>query len=100
MSRLDKDIVEPDGRAMWGEVAGGKFAVLRCERVPRGELRVEKMNEAGGTATENAAEMVRDGAPASEPGFLWDFWYPAMPSARIRGRRLASAMLLEVPLVL
>jgi len=100
MSRLDKDIVEPDGRAMWGEVAGGKFAVLRCERVPRGELRVEKMNEAGGTATENAPEIVRDGALATDPGFLWDFWYPAMPSARIRGRRLASAMLLEVPLVL
>jgi phenylpropionate dioxygenase-like ring-hydroxylating dioxygenase large terminal subunit len=61
---------------------------------------VEKTNEAGGTATENAAEMVRDGALTTEPGFLWDFWYPAMPSARIRGRRLATAMLLEVPLVL
>ena len=58
------------------------------------------MNEAGGTATENAPEIVRDGALATDPGFLWDFWYPAMPSARIRGRHLATAMLLEVPLVL
>ena len=58
------------------------------------------MNEAGGTATENAPEIVRDGALAADPGFLWDFWYPAIPSARIRGRRLATAMLLEVPLVL
>jgi len=43
--------------------------------------------------------------PASEParddaGFLWDFWYPALRSAEITGNRLATAMLLEVPLVL
>jgi phenylpropionate dioxygenase-like ring-hydroxylating dioxygenase large terminal subunit len=31
---------------------------------------------------------------------LWDFWYPALQSAEIRGRALATAMLLEVPLVL
>jgi phenylpropionate dioxygenase-like ring-hydroxylating dioxygenase large terminal subunit len=35
-----------------------------------------------------------------ELGFLWDFWYPALPSAEIVGNRLAAAMLLEVPLVL
>jgi phenylpropionate dioxygenase-like ring-hydroxylating dioxygenase large terminal subunit len=33
-------------------------------------------------------------------GFLWDFWYPAVRSAEIRGRKLVKAMLLEVPLVL
>jgi phenylpropionate dioxygenase-like ring-hydroxylating dioxygenase large terminal subunit len=33
-------------------------------------------------------------------GFLWDFWYPAALSAQIRGRKLITAMLLEVPLVL
>jgi phenylpropionate dioxygenase-like ring-hydroxylating dioxygenase large terminal subunit len=40
--------------------------------------------------------------PASgpDPGFLWDFWYPALRSNQIRGNKLATAMLLEVPLVL
>src|SRR5260370_13847232 len=47
-----------------------------------------------------------DGAAAKEPsreadaGFLWDFWYPAVRSAEIRGHKLVTAMLLEVPLVL
>ena len=47
-----------------------------------------------------------NGAAASEPereadlGFLWDFWYPAIRSTEIVGSRLATAMLLEVPLVL
>jgi phenylpropionate dioxygenase-like ring-hydroxylating dioxygenase large terminal subunit len=41
-------------------------------------------------------------ALAGEPdaGFLWDFWYPAVRSAEIRGTKLVTAMLLEVPLVL
>jgi phenylpropionate dioxygenase-like ring-hydroxylating dioxygenase large terminal subunit len=39
-------------------------------------------------------------APESDPGFLWDFWYPALRSTEIAGRRLATATLLEVPLVL
>jgi phenylpropionate dioxygenase-like ring-hydroxylating dioxygenase large terminal subunit len=37
---------------------------------------------------------------AGDPGFLWDFWYPAVPSSAIRGRALVTAMLLEIPLVL
>src|SRR5271168_4059705 len=37
---------------------------------------------------------------AGDLGFLWDFWYPALRSAEIRGRGLVTAMLLEVPLVL
>jgi len=47
-----------------------------------------------------------DGATAKEPalgvdaGFLWDFWYPAARSSAIRGHKLVTAMLLEVPLVL
>ncbi len=47
-----------------------------------------------------------NGAPESDParetdlGFLWDFWYPALRSTEITGKRLATAMLLEVPLVL
>ena len=42
-----------------------------------------------------AADPAREDA-----GFLWDFWYPAARSSAIRGRRLVTAMLLEVPLVL
>src|SRR5229473_2963880 len=47
-----------------------------------------------------------DGAAAKGPGrdaeagFLWDFWYPAARSGEIRGNRLVTATLLEVPLVL
>src|SRR5258707_14553135 len=47
-----------------------------------------------------------DDAAAKEPGrgadtgFVWDFWYPAVRSSLIRGKRLVTAMLLEVPLVL
>src|SRR5258708_19927590 len=37
---------------------------------------------------------------ATDAGFLWDFWYPALRSEEIRGKKLATAMLLEVPLVL
>ena len=36
----------------------------------------------------------------ADAGFLWDFWYPAIRSSEIRGSKLATAMLLEVPLVL
>lgn len=35
-----------------------------------------------------------------DAGFLWDFWYPALRSEAVRGRSLATSMLLEVPLVL
>ncbi len=39
-------------------------------------------------------------ARETDPGFLWDFWYPAVRSTEITGNRLVTAMLLEVPLVL
>jgi phenylpropionate dioxygenase-like ring-hydroxylating dioxygenase large terminal subunit len=45
-----------------------------------------------GAAGEAAAE--------ADAGFLWDFWYPAARSSEIGGKKLATAMLLEVPLVL
>ena len=31
---------------------------------------------------------------------LWGFWYPALRSDQVRGRKLQRAMLLEVPLVI
>ena len=41
--------------------------------------------------------------PADSPGdpnALYGFWYPALRSPQVRGRKLATAMLLEIPLVL
>jgi phenylpropionate dioxygenase-like ring-hydroxylating dioxygenase large terminal subunit len=46
-----------------------------------------------------AANSARNSG-AEDPGFLWDFWYPAVRSSAIRGRALVTAMLLEIPLVL
>jgi phenylpropionate dioxygenase-like ring-hydroxylating dioxygenase large terminal subunit len=53
----------------------------------------------------DAVILQTNAAAASEParddaGFLWDFWYPALRSTEIVGKRLTTAMLLEVPLVL
>src|SRR5271157_5913689 len=36
----------------------------------------------------------------SQGEMLWGFWYPALRSEQLRGRKLERAMLLEVPLVL
>jgi phenylpropionate dioxygenase-like ring-hydroxylating dioxygenase large terminal subunit len=63
-------------------------------------LSAEKMSEAARTATESAPEIVPEGAPEADAGFLWDFWYPALLSNRIRGQNLVTVMLLEVPLVI
>ncbi len=37
---------------------------------------------------------------SDEQDLLWGFWYPALRSNRVRGRKLATAELLGVPLVL
>jgi phenylpropionate dioxygenase-like ring-hydroxylating dioxygenase large terminal subunit len=62
------------------------------------------MSEAVRTALEGNHELVQESARnaehAADAGFLWDFWYPALRSGLIRGNALATAMLLEVPLVL
>src|SRR5260370_33514286 len=47
-------------------------------------------------ATAAANEPVRE----VDPGFLWDFWYPAIRGSEIRGTKLVTAIVLEVPLVL
>ncbi len=47
-----------------------------------------------------ATSQERETAPESDAGFLWDFWYPALRSTEVTGKKLATAMLLEVPLVL
>jgi phenylpropionate dioxygenase-like ring-hydroxylating dioxygenase large terminal subunit len=57
------------------------------------------MSEAVRPILRNALQE-RETAPESDAGFLWDFWYPALRSTEVRGNGLATAMLLEVPLVL
>jgi phenylpropionate dioxygenase-like ring-hydroxylating dioxygenase large terminal subunit len=58
------------------------------------------MSEAARATTERTSEILREAAPETDAGFLWDFWYPAIKSEAIRGTKLVTAMLLEVPLVL
>ncbi len=58
------------------------------------------MSEAAQTAMDSGMEIRQEGTPQTDLGFLWDFWYPAMRSEGISGRKLAMATLLEVPLVL
>jgi phenylpropionate dioxygenase-like ring-hydroxylating dioxygenase large terminal subunit len=58
------------------------------------------MSEAVRTMLQANGETARDFPAKADAGFLWDFWYPAVRSAEIRGQKLVTAMLLEVPLVL
>jgi phenylpropionate dioxygenase-like ring-hydroxylating dioxygenase large terminal subunit len=58
------------------------------------------MSEAARTILQANAEAARETAGEADPGFLWDFWYPAVRSTEITGNKLVTAMLLEVPLVL
>jgi phenylpropionate dioxygenase-like ring-hydroxylating dioxygenase large terminal subunit len=58
------------------------------------------MSEAVRTILQTNAETARETAAEADAGFLWDFWYPAVRSTAITGRKLVTAMLLEVPLVL
>src|SRR3981189_1628869 len=58
------------------------------------------MSEAVRTILQTNGETTREFSAAADAGFLWDFWYPAVRSAEIHGPKLATAMLLEVPLVL
>jgi phenylpropionate dioxygenase-like ring-hydroxylating dioxygenase large terminal subunit len=66
-----------------------------------------RLGEEAATMSEPVQSLVQANAAAaretvaeSDAGFLWDFWYPALRSTEVRGNRLATAMLLEVPLVL
>jgi phenylpropionate dioxygenase-like ring-hydroxylating dioxygenase large terminal subunit len=47
-----------------------------------------------------ATGIVPEISETREAGFLWDFWYPAIPSDEIYGQNLTTTMLLEVPLVI
>src|SRR6266478_497747 len=75
---------------MRGAVAPMQYGVLRCLA----------MSEAARTMLQAKEDAAQEPAREADAGFLWDFWYPAIQSNEIVGRRLATTMLLEVPLVL
>ena len=58
------------------------------------------MSESVQTAVRIAGTTGREAVRDSDAGFLWDFWYSAARSSEISGRKLITAMVLEVPLVL
>jgi phenylpropionate dioxygenase-like ring-hydroxylating dioxygenase large terminal subunit len=58
------------------------------------------MSETVRTILQTNTQAARETAGEADPGFLWDFWYPALRSTEIKGRKLTTAVLLEVPLVL
>jgi len=58
------------------------------------------MSEAVRNLLQVNGEAAGASAGETDAGFLWDFWYPAARSTAVTGNRLATAMLLEVPLVL
>ena len=81
--------------------------MLRCAcrgRLPRYNTLYYDASTAMSEAVRNLLQVNGEAAGASagetDAGFLWDFWYPAARSTAVTGNRLATAMLLEVPLVL
>ncbi len=55
------------------------------------------------TLAANGNTSTSSGAPApATPGtsLIWEDWYPALRSGRLRGKRMQTAMLLGIPLVL
>ena len=60
----------------------------------------ETMSEMTRSTLDTTAKMGREIPAEADLGFLWDFWYPAMKSDEIYGRNLATATLLEIPLVI
>jgi phenylpropionate dioxygenase-like ring-hydroxylating dioxygenase large terminal subunit len=86
-------VVPIPARHQTGNVLG---RLLRCDAVYYDAVA---MSEPVQSVIE-ASTAVRETVAESDAGFLWDFWYPAVRSTAVKGNRLATAMLLEVPLVL
>src|SRR5260370_1183784 len=58
------------------------------------------MSEAVRTMMRMDAEAAQEAATQADAGFLWEFSYAAAQSTEIRGQKVVTAMLLEMPLVL
>jgi phenylpropionate dioxygenase-like ring-hydroxylating dioxygenase large terminal subunit len=61
---------------------------------------VDRSGEESETIVDVAVGVLPQNKQQNDLGFLWDFWYPAMRSDEIYGQNLATATLLEVPLVI
>jgi phenylpropionate dioxygenase-like ring-hydroxylating dioxygenase large terminal subunit len=62
-------------------------------------MQLAETKDGAAVAADAEVEPVREEAQG-DTGFLWDFWYPAMRSEEIYGKNLATATVLEVPLVI
>ncbi|HUL33530.1 MAG TPA: aromatic ring-hydroxylating dioxygenase subunit alpha [Candidatus Eisenbacteria bacterium] len=58
------------------------------------------MSEAVRAALESSVDGLAESTLKNDAGFLCDFWYPALRSDEVHGKNLATATLLEVPLVI
>ena len=58
------------------------------------------MSETALQAMDKLPAIAQERGTVDDLGFLWDFWYPAMRGEGIYRSHLATAMLLEVPLVI
>lgn len=58
------------------------------------------MSEATRTILEREPAAAGEPRRETDPGFLWDFWYPAARSREVRKQEITKALLLEVPLAL
>jgi len=90
---------------------GHSFDSSRYERTPRrirapfASTRVPAHRFAAAARMYyDSRPLMNEGTPAKLTGasgeMLWGFWYPALRSSEIHGRKLARATLLDVPLVL
>jgi phenylpropionate dioxygenase-like ring-hydroxylating dioxygenase large terminal subunit len=77
-------------------VAGAGKPILGCRSAMNDSISSVAAFSVGAVSDAAAARN----SSAGDPGFLWDFWYPAIRGSAIRGRKLVTAMLLEIPLVL
>jgi phenylpropionate dioxygenase-like ring-hydroxylating dioxygenase large terminal subunit len=91
------DIYQDSPCAAWLLRYGRAGWLLRCDAVYYDAVA---MSEPVQSLVQAGAAAAQDNVAESDAGFLWDFWYPALRSTEVTGNRLATAMLLEVPLVL
>jgi phenylpropionate dioxygenase-like ring-hydroxylating dioxygenase large terminal subunit len=90
----------PSGPSQKADPAVAGRGLGRLRGIDARRWRKERMSEAVRSLLQTSGESARESVSEADAGFLWDFWYPALRSTEVTGKRLATATLLEVPLVL